>query len=93
MLTIVNAIYQDNYKIALKFNDEKNGIVDLEEFIFNTKFKPFKELKSIEKFKSFRLDYTLKWGEDLDLAPEYLYFKTFENDKELQIKFKEWGYK
>ena len=93
MLTIINAIYQDNYKIALKFNDERSGILDLEEFIFNTKLKPFKALQSTEKFKSFRLDYTLKWGKDLDLAPEYLYFKTFENDKELQMQFKEWGYK
>ncbi len=93
MLTIIEAIYQENYKILLKFNDKKSGIIDLKYFIFNTKLKPFHKLKLIENFKDFQLDYTLKWGEDLDLAPEYLYFKTFENDEKLQVKFREWGYK
>ncbi len=46
----------------------------------------------MEKFKKFQVDYTLKWNDDLDLAPEYLYFKAFENDKNLQKQFHEWGY-
>ncbi len=39
--------------------------------------------KNIEKFKQFKVDYTLKWNDSLDLAPEYLYFKSFENDDNL----------
>ena len=92
MLSINNAIYQDEYKILLEFNDNKKGIVDLKDFIFNGKIKPFKQLQNINKFKNFQLDYTLKWNDDLDLAPEYLYFKTFQNEPSLQSKFKEWGY-
>jgi hypothetical protein len=49
-------------------------------------------LSDIEKFKQFELDYTIKWSDELDLAPEYLYYKAFENDKDLKPKFKEWGY-
>ena len=64
MLSIINANYQDNYKISLEFNDHKNGTVD----------------------------YTLKWNNGLDLALEYLYFKTFETDNNLTAKFQGWGY-
>jgi hypothetical protein len=92
MLSIINANYQNDYKILLQFNDNKKGIVDLKDFILNAKIKPFKELQSIEKFKKFKVDYTLKWDNDLDLAPEYLYFKAFENDTKLKRKFHEWGY-
>jgi hypothetical protein len=92
MLSVVNANYQDDYKILLQFNDDKKGVVDLKEFIFDGKIKPFKQLQDIEKFKTFRVDYTLKWEDDLDLAPEYLYFKAFERDDSLKQKFHEWGY-
>jgi len=92
MLSILNAHYKNEYKILLEFSDHKKGEVDLKEFILNGNIKPFKELKNIDKFKKFQVDYTLKWNDDLDLAPEYLYFKAFENDSTLQEKFNEWGY-
>jgi hypothetical protein len=92
MLSIINANYQDDYKILLQFSDNKQGEVNLKDFILNGKIKPFKQLEDIEKFKDFQVDYTLKWNDDLDLAPEYLYFKTFEKDNSLQSKFREWGY-
>lgn len=92
MLRILKADYEKEYKILLEFSDHKKGEVDLKDFIFNGKIKPFKQLKNIEKFKQFQVDYTLKWNEDLDLAPEYLYYKAFENDANLQKLFQEWGY-
>lgn len=92
MLSVINAAYQNDYKISLEFNDHKNGIVDLKDFILNGKIKPFKKLQDIEKFKKFKVDYTLKWDDDLDLAPEYLYFKAFERDTSLKEKFHKWGY-
>ena len=92
MLSVIDANYKNNYKIEINFSDNKNGIVDLEDFILNGKIKPFKQLQDIEKFKAFKIDYTLKWSDELDLAPEYLYFKAFKNDNTLISKFKEWGY-
>jgi hypothetical protein len=92
MISVVNANYQDEYKIQLQFNDEKKGVVDLKDFILDGKIKPFKQLEDIEKFKNFQVDYTIKWNDDLDLAPEYLYFKTFEKDITLQNQFHQWGY-
>ena len=64
MLSILNAKYENEYKILLEFSDHKKG----------------------------KVDYTLKWSDDLDLDPEYLYFKAFENDSSLQEKFHDWGY-
>lgn len=92
MLSILKADYENGYKILLEFSDHKKGEVDLKDLIINGKIKPFKKLENIEKFKQFQVDYTLKWNDDLDLAPEYLYFKAFENDSNLQEQFHEWGY-
>lgn len=92
MLSVINANYQNEYKILLQFNDNKKGVVDLKGFILDGKIKQFKQLQDIEKFKNFQVDYTLKWNDDLDLAPEYLYFKAFENDPSLKEKFHKWGY-
>jgi len=92
MLSIIKASYQNEYKISLEFNDKRKGVVDLKDFILNGKIKPFKKLSEIEKFKQFELDYTIKWSDELDLAPEYLYYKAFSSDKSLTQKFEEWGY-
>lgn len=92
MLSVKDAKYQHDYKILVEFNDNKKGIVDLKDFIVNGRIKPFKELQDIEKFKNFQVNYTLKWNNNLDLAPEYLYFKAFENDNILKPTFQEWGY-
>jgi Protein of unknown function (DUF2442) len=92
MLSILSANYENEYKISLEFSDHKKGKVDLRDFILNGKIKPFKQLSNIEKFRQFQVDYTLKWNDDLDLAPEYLYFKAFEKDHNLQEQFHAWGY-
>jgi len=92
MLSIVNANYKDDFKIVIEFSDHKMGEVDLKDFIFNGKIIPFKKLQDVEKFKNFHVDYTLMWEGDLDLAPEYLYYKAFEQDASLKNKFHEWGY-
>jgi len=92
MLSVKNAEYKDDYKIEIEFNDNKIGLVDLKDFIENGKIKPFQKLKDKDKFKKFKVDYTIKWNNELDLAPEYLYFKAFKDDILLKEKFKNWGY-
>jgi hypothetical protein len=92
MLNITNARYIDEYRIYIEFSDKRNGEVDLKEFIFTTPIKQFKKLQDIQKFKKFKVNYTLIWDNDLDLAPEYLYYKAFEKNDNLKDKFREWGY-
>ena len=71
---IRQAKYHDGYKIFLGFDDGLKGIVDLKNFIFNNSFSAFKRLQDKNQFKDFILEnHTLVWGNDLDLAPEFLY--------------------
>jgi len=35
---------------------------------------------------------TIIWANGADLAPEYIYFKAFKDDPDLQEQFKKWGY-
>jgi hypothetical protein len=90
MLSIINAKYLNDYKLSIEFSDGRSGIVDLETKIKS--FKPYYSLIDKNIFSKFEVDYTIRWSNELDIAPEYLYFKAFENDKNLKPLFDEWGY-
>ena len=84
---IRQAKYHDGYKIFLGFDDGLKGIVDLKNFIFNNSFSAFKRLQDKNQFKDFILEnHTLVWGNDLDLAPEFLYNLLLNSDKLIEIK-------
>ncbi|SMN01481.1 hypothetical protein SPONN_2527 [uncultured Candidatus Thioglobus sp.] len=92
MLELIKADYQEAYKILLKFNNNRQGVVDLKDWVFSYQTKTFKQIQTPKKFKNFKLDYTLTWNNEVDIAPEYLYFQAFKKDKALQQQFKDWGY-
>jgi hypothetical protein len=92
MLSIVAAKYLYDYKIDVMFSDQRKGVIDLKDLIFNKGSTVFSPLQDLNKFKTFKVDYTISWSDELDIAPEFLYFKAFEKDPSLQNKFKEWGY-
>ncbi|VAW45905.1 hypothetical protein MNBD_GAMMA04-721, partial [hydrothermal vent metagenome] len=35
---------------------------------------------------------TISWKNGADLAPEFLYYQSFKDDKSLTEQFKQWGY-
>ena len=79
---IEQAKYETDYKIFLVFDDQSKGIVDLKNFIFNNSFSVFKRLQDKQQFKNFIIkNHTLVWGDDSDLAPEFLYDLLLNNDK------------
>jgi hypothetical protein len=52
-------------------------------------------LKDKKIFASVKLDKaldTITWENGADLAPEFLYYESFKNDKTLAKQFHEWGY-
>jgi hypothetical protein len=73
ILHIVEAGYEHDYVVRLKFNDGAEGSVDLAEELYGEMFAP---LKDKAKFATLRLDPelgTIVWDNGADLAPEFLH--------------------
>lgn len=92
LLHVLDAKYLSGYKIELKFNDGKVGIADLEDSLNGEVFEPLKDENTFSQLKVDSDLETIVWPNGADLAPEFLYFKAFKNQEDLQVKFKEWGY-
>lgn len=92
ILHVVKAKYVGGYKVEVTFNDERTGIADLEDVLGGPVFEALRE-KSL--FSQLNVDpelATISWPNGADLAPEYIYFKAFGEETELEEKFKRWGY-
>jgi len=74
MKWVKKAKYIDSFRVWIKFNDNFEGIVDLESTINNDHREIFRMLQDQRLFKKFTVSAdTLVWENGLDLAPEYLY--------------------
>lgn len=91
-LHVIDAKYLSGYRIELKFNDERVGVVDLEDALEGEMFESLRNLDAFAQLKVDAALETIVWPNGADLAPEYLYFKAFKHDERLQPKFKKWGY-
>ena len=70
LITVTQAVYQEDYKIFLQFNNGLSGVVDLEKYLDGEVFQP---LKHKEFFKKFQVDaWTVYWENGSDFAPEFL---------------------
>ncbi len=72
-IEVIKAEYIDGYKLNIKFNNGKKGVIDLEHDLWGDVFE---SLKDKEKFKQFKIKFdTITWKNGADFAPEYLYSK------------------
>lgn len=93
MLAVDEAKYVGDYNIHLIFNNGKEGTANLERTIFDDKRPIFLKLKEEENFKIFKVEHsTVIWSDELDLAPEYLFYLAFKEDSNFYDQFKKWGY-
>lgn len=93
MLSVLNAKYVEGYKLYLAFNNGRSGTADLEEVVLNDKRPIFAKLRKEDNFKNFKVGHsTVIWSDELDLAPEYLFYLAFMEDSEYQEQFRHWGY-
>ena len=92
LLFIKEAKYLTDYKVELKFTDNRVGIADLKNELYGTVFEPLKDKKLFSTLKVDEDLETIVWDNGADLAPEFLYYKAFSSDESLTQKFKEWGY-
>lgn len=79
ILHVVEARYERDYIIHLKFNDGAEGHVDLADELYGTMFEP---LKDPAQFKAFCVDpelETIAWENGADFAPEFLYSRLLVN--------------
>ena len=92
LVRVVNASYVDGYRIEVSFSDGRKGVADLAETL---RGPVFEKLKDKSEFRRFEVDKELDilvWENGADLAPEYIYFQAFKNDRSLQKQFQSWGY-
>ena len=94
MLHITDAEYLDDYRVRVVFNNGREGVADLRPMIFDDKPQSvFTPLRDLPVFRQFAIEHgTLCWPSEVDVAPEYIYFLTFRDDKDLRERFEEWGY-
>ncbi|MEA1973316.1 MAG: DUF2442 domain-containing protein [Candidatus Cloacimonadota bacterium] len=93
MLLVSKAEYVKDFLIKLSFNNNKSGVLNFKKIIFNDSRVIFNPLKNKEYFKNFSIKYdTLVWDNELDFAPEYLFYSLFQNVPEYFEIFKKWGY-
>jgi len=70
-LEISKAIYLEDYRISLTFNNGETKTVNLQGELNGTVYEP---LRQIDYFKDFQVKYnTIEWANGADYAPEYLY--------------------
>ena len=93
IIYVKEAKYLEDYKVELQFNDGKKGVVDLENELYGTMFEPLKDKTLFSKVKVDEDLDTITWENGADLAPEFLYYKSFQDDKNLENQFKQWGYR
>lgn len=76
LISIKEAKYIDNYKIALLFNDGKENILDFKSFITKSQHPDIKKYEELKLFKKFNINCgELEWN-DYDLAfPVYDLYK------------------
>ena len=91
-LHVVEAKYLNDYRVEVAFNDGRKGIADLSEAIQGSVFESLKDKSEFSRFLVDEELETLVWANGADLAPEYIYFQAFKDEKELQQQFVLWGY-
>ena len=72
---LVDMKHISGYRVLLKFEDGREGEVDLQDELWGEVFEPLKEQR---RFKTVRLDpelNTICWENGADFAPEFLYEK------------------
>ena len=73
---VVSAKHLDGYRLAVTFADGTSGVVDLARHV--RAGGVFARLSDVNTFKQFTInpDFgTICWGDDLDIAPETLYYE------------------
>jgi len=93
MLKLLEARPLGHYQLQLRFSDGRSGTADLAPLVSGPEPSVFGSLRAADVFNRLHIEHgALHWPNEIDLAPEYLYFLAFRNDPSLMTQFKTWGY-
>lgn len=92
ILHVVNAKYLKDYEVEVAFNDGRKGVADLSDSLWGPMFEPLRDKRLFAQLRVDEELQTIAWPNGADLAPEYVYFRAFHRDPDLQDQFKHWGY-
>ena len=84
MIEVTAAEYVDGHRIRIAFSNGKQGTVDLTDALWGPMFEPLRDLRAFQKFEVSSVLHTIRWENDADLAPEYLYEKMVEQSHALE---------
>ncbi|MBI5399936.1 DUF2442 domain-containing protein [Candidatus Saganbacteria bacterium] len=74
LFDVIDASYLEDYKIKIKFDDGKEGIVDCRKYPkMGGVFSSLKDLKYFRRFYVNKELGTICWPDGQDIAPETLY--------------------
>ncbi len=91
-LHVTEAKYLGGHRVEVSFNDGRKGVADLKDALRGPVFEPLKNMAFFCQLSVDKELETISWPNGADLAPEYIYFRAFKNEPELQGRFREWGY-
>ncbi len=92
ILHVTEARYLKGYEVEVAFNDGRKGIADLSDALSGPVFEPLRDKVLFARLNVDEELQTIAWPNGADLAPEYIYFRAFRDDPDLQEQFKQWGY-
>ena len=72
MLEVTTAQYVNGYRIRVRFNNGREGIVDLTDVLWGPMFEPLRDTAAFRRFQVSDVLHTIRWDNDADLAPEFL---------------------
>lgn len=78
MLEVTAATYLDGYRIQVAFSNGKKGTVDLADALWGPMFEPLRDVRTFQRFEVSPFLHTIRWENDADFAPEFLYEKMVE---------------
>ena len=79
MLEITAAEHLGGHRIRVCFSNGERGTVDLSDSLWVPMFEPLKEPTVFQRFELSPILHTIRWENDADLAPEFLYEKMVEH--------------
>src|SRR5437016_6552761 len=93
LIHVTSARHLRDYQFEVVFSDHRHGIADLRDSLEGPVFEPLHDPGFLARGVLDHETGTLVWPNGADLAPEYLYFLAFRDDRDLADLFQEWGYR